>query len=313
LRKAGIHLPVMVMSPEEQSLDALLKFNLEPEIYNMRILRLLDEAIEKNHTSNQEKVCIHIKLDTGMHRLGFGEEEIEGLMKFLVGNPRFRVQSVFSHLAASEDPAEDTFTLNQIAIFKKMSNYITQKLSYQVLLHILNSAGATRFPEAQFDMVRLGIGLYGIGSSPREKSLMRNVITLKTVITQIKRIGAGETIGYNRMGKADKDMVIAIVPVGYADGLNRKLGNGKGKLFVHGKPSPIVGNVCMDLTMIDLGDAVKLTGTPGENQPQVQEGDEVIIFGDEHPLEDLARDMGTIPYEVLTTISRRVKRVYFHE
>ncbi|MEI6455904.1 MAG: bifunctional UDP-N-acetylmuramoyl-tripeptide:D-alanyl-D-alanine ligase/alanine racemase [bacterium] len=313
LRKAGIHLPVMVMSPEEQSLDTLLKFNLEPEIYNMRILKLLDDAIERNHSSNQEKVCIHIKLDTGMHRLGFAEEEIDALMDFLEGNQKVHIQSVFSHLAASEDTAEDAFTQDQIDKFTKMSNYITQKFSYPVLLHILNSAGTARFPQAQFGMVRLGIGLYGIASSPREKSLMRNVITMKTVITQIKRIRTGETIGYNRMGKADKDMVIAIVPVGYADGLNRKLGNGKGKLFIHGKPSPIIGNVCMDLTMLDLGDAVNLPGTPEENQLQVQEGDEVIIFGDEHPVEDLARDMGTIPYEVLTTISRRVKRVYFHE
>jgi Alr-MurF fusion protein len=309
LRKAGIHLPIMVMSPEEQSLDTVLKYNLEPEIYNLHILNLLEEGIARNQTSIQQEIRIHIKLDTGMHRLGFTREELEPLIARLTMNPNLRVQSVFSHLAASEDVAEDDFTYRQIALFKEMSHRITGVLNYPVLLHILNSAGISRFPEAQFDMVRLGIGLYGVGSSPEDQSMLRNVSTLKSVITQIKHIPAGETIGYNRRGKAEKDTVIAIIPVGYADGLRRRLGNGKGKLYIHGQPAPIIGNVCMDLTMVDI---TALTSKL-EQHPAIREGDEVIIFGDLHPVAEIAGEIGTIPYEVLTGISRRVKRVYFYE
>ncbi len=304
LRKAGIHLPVMVMSPEEHGLDTLLKFNLEPEIYNLRILRLLKETIERNQTSSQEAIRVHIKLDTGMHRLGFEENDLDELISFLIADPGIHVQSIFSHLAASEDPAEDNFTRDQIRIFLEMSNKITQSLDYPVMRHVLNSAGISRFPEAQFDMVRLGIGLYGVGMDEEEQSALRNVSTLKSVITQIKHVRAGDTIGYNRKGKAARDMVIAIVPIGYADGLNRRLGNGAGTLFIHGRPAPIIGNICMDLTMIDITD---LTSS------DILEGDEVVIFGEIHPVTKLARQIGTIPYEVLTSISRRVKRIYFYE
>ena len=315
LRKAGIHLPVMVMSPEEQSLDTLLKYNLEPEIYNLHILRLLEEAMLRNQTSTQQEVRIHIKLDTGMHRLGFVAGELEPLLERLKQNQNLRVQSVFSHLAASEDPQEDHFTRRQIGLFSEMSSRITSMLDYSVLRHILNSAGISRFPEAQFDMVRLGIGLYGVGSTPEEQSRLRNVSTLKSVITQVKQIPAGETIGYNRKGKTEKDTVIAIVPVGYADGLNRRLGNGRGKLYIHGKAFPIIGNVCMDLTMIDItemeeGHASHVTR---HDLPNLHEGTEVVIFGDLHPVAELAREIGTIPYEVLTGISRRVKRIYYYE
>jgi len=308
LRKAGIRLPIMVMSPEEQSLDTLLKFNMEPEIYNLRILNLLNEAIERNHTSIQEEVRIHIKLDTGMHRLGFVEKDIKELITFLTGKPNFHVQSIFSHLAASEDPTEDEFSREQIAKFNEMSKMITHNIPYPVLLHILNSAGVSRFPEAQMDMVRLGIGLYGIGSSKEEQTRLRNVSTLKSAITQIKRIQAGDTIGYNRQGKAIDDMVVAVVAIGYADGLNRRLGNGIGALYVHRQPAPVIGNVCMDLTMIDIT-GIEITGI----KTCIKEGDEVIIFGDDHPIGELAGKIGTIPYEVLTSISRRVKRIYFHE
>jgi len=318
LRKAGIRLPIMVMSPEEHSLDTLLKFNLEPEIYNQRILHLLENAIERNHTSIQEDIRIHIKLDTGMHRLGFMEPELDDLLIFLSRNPHIHVQSIFSHLAASEDPMEDEFTREQIKRFRKTSRKISQKLDYPVLLHILNSAGITRFPEAQLDMVRLGIGLYGVGSSGEEKIRLRNVSTLKSVITQVKKIPAGETIGYNRMGKSDKERFIAIVPIGYADGLDRRLGNGKGNVYVQGQPALIIGNICMDLIMIDItGISVPPRLTPGGEisriETGVREGDEVIIFSDNHPIEELADRIGTIPYEVLTSLSRRVKRVYFHE
>jgi len=320
LRKAGIRLPVMVMSPEEQSLDILLKYNLEPEIYNLHILRLLEETIARNQTSILQEVRIHIKLDTGMHRLGFSEEELAPLLERLTANPALRVQSVFSHLAASEDPSEDDFSSHQIARFRTMSDRIREVLDYPVLLHILNSAGITRFPEARFDMVRLGIGLYGVGSSPAEQAMLRNVSTLKSVITQIKRIPAGDTIGYNRKGKAEHDMVLAVVPVGYADGLDRRLSNGRGRMYVNGRPAPIIGNICMDLTMIDITHppapslpAGRGGRRPGWVLPDIREGDEVVIFGDRHPVGEMAEAIGTIPYEVLTGISRRVKRIYFHE
>ena len=303
LRRAGIHLPIMVMSPEEQSLDTLLKFNLEPEIYNLHILGLLEESIARNQTSGLQQVRIHIKLDTGMHRLGFAPGDVAGLTERLKKNPDLRVQSVFSHLAASEDPSEDEFTRGQIRLFEEVSSRIVSTLDYPVLRHILNSAGIHRFPEAHFDMVRLGIGLYGVGSDGEEQSHLRNVSTLKSVITQVKHIPEGDTIGYNRKGLAGKDMIIAIVPVGYADGLNRRLGNSRGKLYVKGMPAPIIGNICMDLTMIDV------TFIGGG----AAEGDEVVIFGDLHPVTELAKEMGTIPYEVLTSVSGRVKRIYYYE
>ena len=314
LRKAGIHLPVMVMSPEEHSLDTLLKFNLEPEIYNLHILNLLEEAVARNQTAGQQQVRIHIKLDTGMHRLGFDSRELDALVLRLQQNPDLRVQSVFSHLAASEDPAEDDFTLSQISQFEEMSSRVTRVLGYPVLRHMVNSAGIHRFPGSHFDMVRLGIGLYGVGSDREEQAKLRNVSTLKSVITQVKHIAAGESIGYNRKGVAATEMDIAIVPVGYADGLNRRLGNGRGRMYVNGKPAPIVGNICMDLTMIDVtatsGDS---PGEEGNLREAVKEGDTVVIFGDQHPVAELAREMGTIPYEVLTAISRRVKRIYYYE
>jgi len=316
LRKAGIHLPIMVMSPEEQSLDTLLKFNLEPEIYNLHILNRLEEAISRNQTSSLQQVRIHIKLDTGMHRLGFASEELDELIDRLLQNPDLCVQSVFSHLAASEDPAEDDFTRGQIRLFTEMSERVTRVLDYPVLRHILNSAGIHRFPEAHFDMVRLGIGLYGVGSDAEDQSRLRNVSTLKSVVTQVKHIAAGDTIGYNRKGIAKKDMVIALVPVGYADGLNRRLGSGRGRLWVNGKPAPVVGNICMDLTMVDVSPGPTPNSEGGmapPGSPAAKEGDEVIIFGDLHPVAELAMEMGTIPYEVLTSISRRVKRIYYYE
>jgi len=335
LRKAGIHLPVMVMSPEEHSLDTLLKYNLEPEIYNIHILNLLEDAIRRNQTSIQQEVLIHLKLDTGMHRLGFSWEEIDLLIDRLKHSSSLRVQSIFTHLAASEDPKEDDFTRRQIEDFKEMSSAILRTLDYPVLMHALNSAGISRFPEAQFDMVRLGIGLYGVGTNPEEQLKLRNVSTLKSVITQIKHIPAGDSIGYNRRGKAETDKVIAIVPVGYADGLDRRLGNGRGKVYIHGKAAPIIGNICMDLTMVDITNLHLTDEDTSSTQPpavtrhpsrltseasrvtrhasRIFEGDEVIIFGDAHPVSALAHEIGTIPYEVLTGISRRVKRIYYYE
>ena len=306
LRKAYITLPIMVMSPEDQSLDSLLAWNLEPEIYSLRILQMLEEAIERNYTSTQGIVRIHIKLDTGMHRLGFGPQDLDALIEVVKQNPRLHIQSIFSHLAASEAKGHDSFTTDQVNRFRKMSEAITRELDYPVLLHILNSAGISRFPAIQFDMVRSGIGLYGIGYNREEQKRLRNVTTLRTVIVQIKEVKRGETVGYNRAGKAGKDTTIAIVPVGYADGLNRKLGNRIGHMMVKGQPAPIIGNICMDLCMLDITEVL----AAGK---EVEEGDQVIVFGDQLPVSELAKILDTIPYEIMTGISRRVKRIYFYE
>ena len=301
LRKAGIKTPIMVMNPDEQSFDAIIKHNLEPEIYNFRSLSLLEEATRTNIIPDNKPVKVHVKVDTGMHRLGFNKDEIDPLIERLQKMKSIYVQSIFSHLASSEDPSDDAFTAIQIELFKHMAWRIMEHSDHYILMHILNSAGISRFPDAQFDMVRLGIGLYGVSSSPEENEQLENVSTLKSTISQIKTIPAGETIGYNRRWKAEREMRIAIVPIGYADGLNRKLSNGVGRLFINHKPVPIVGNICMDMVMVDVTDI------------DVQEGDDVIIFGNEYPVSEMAKQLETIPYEVLTSISRRVKRVYYHE
>ena len=306
LRKAGIILPVMVMNPEEQSFDLLLKFNLEPEIYNFRVLDMLGNAITVNLDTQESPVFIHLKIDTGMHRLGFDPTELDNLIDRLKKSPGLLVRSVFSHLAASEDPAEDDFTHSQIKILKEVAAKIQNELGYSCLVHIQNSAGITRFPKVQMEMVRLGIGLYGVGFDENEQRQLRNVSTLRTVISQIKFVKAGETIGYNRRGVAENDRVIAILPIGYADGFSRRLGNGKGKVMISGQLVPTIGNISMDTCMVDI---TGISSTGGE----IKEGNEVIIFGDKLPISQLALALDTIPYEVLTGISRRVKRIYFHE
>jgi len=301
LRKAGIKTPIMVMNPDEQGFDAIIKHNLEPEIYNFRSLQLLREATVNNIIPDNKPVKIHVKLDTGMHRLGFVEEEIESLITHLKELPMIYVQSVFSHLASAEKPSDDEFTHCQVSLFESMAHQITVMADHPIQRHILNSAGISRFPAYQFEMVRLGIGLYGIPSIPEEKVLLENVSTLRSTISQIRKVRKGETIGYNRNGIAKKDMDLAVIPIGYADGLSRRLSNGKGMLYAGNKPVPVVGNICMDMCMVDV------SGT------DAQEGGEVIIFDKDHPISELAERMDTIPYEVLTNISRRVKRVYFHE
>jgi len=301
LRKSGISTPIMIMNPDEQSYDAIIKHHLEPEIYNFRSLDMLEETIKINILPDNKPVKVHIKLDTGMHRLGFLPEDVDPLINRLAGNRAIYVQSVFSHLAASEDPSEDEFTRFQIGQFENMSAKFKKHLRHNIQMHILNSAGISRFPEAQFDMVRLGISLYGVPTVEDEKDKLENVSTLKSTISQVKTIKKGETVGYNRTAKADKDMTISIIPIGYADGLNRKLSNGKGKVYINGIAAPIVGSICMDMCMVDI------TGL------DAREGNDVIVFGKDHPITELAEAIGTIPYEVLTSISRRVKRVYYHE
>jgi alanine racemase len=301
LRKAGITMPIMVMNPEEQSYDAMIQYNLEPEIYSFRVLNLFEETLKRSERNNIQPMPIHIKLDTGMHRLGFDDGEINELIVRIKNNKSIRIKSIFSHLAASGEPEHDDFTWQQIKSFNIMSEAIKSHFDYSIVKHILNSAGVSRFPDAQFEMVRLGIGLYGIGADEEEQKQMQNVSTLKTSISQIKNIPVNETIGYSRKGIAIHDMKIATVPIGYADGLSRRLSNGKGKMMVNGKPAPIIGNVCMDMCMLNITNI------------SANENDEVIVFGEELPITEIAKDVDTIPYEILTNVSRRVKRIYYQE
>jgi len=299
LRNFGITLPIMVMNPEEIAIEKMLRFNLEPEIYNFRTLNFLIQELAE--APDILEVYIHLKMDTGMHRLGFLESDLPELIRVLKTQKRIKVRSVFSHLAGSEDPSLDEFTHSQITKFTTMSEDLTKALKYPVLRHILNSAGISRFPEAQFDMVRIGIGLYGVGFDENEQKHLQNVSTLKSTISQIKTISPNETVGYNRKFKAENTTKIGVIAIGYADGLSRKLGNGNGSIWVNGHQAPIIGSVCMDMCMVDL------TGI------SAQEGDVVEIFGNNISISEIAKKCDTIPYEILTSISRRVKRVYYQE
>ncbi|MFR9165401.1 MAG: bifunctional UDP-N-acetylmuramoyl-tripeptide:D-alanyl-D-alanine ligase/alanine racemase [Dysgonomonas sp.] len=296
LRKEGIKLPIIVLNPEVNGFDDLFTNGLEPEVYNFRILNAFIKEAQARGIVNYP---IHLKIDTGMHRLGFSSEDIAELLRVLNNQKALRVQSVFSHLAASESWDFDNFTHQQIDSFKNTAEKIEIGYKYPVMKHILNSAGIERFPEEQMDMVRLGISLYGISASGL--SGLRNVCTLKTTILQIKTVSHDETVGYGRKGHLDHDAKIATIRIGYADGLSRQFGNGVGHVLVNGKQAPIVGNICMDLTMIDV------TGI------DVKEGDAVVVFGQNPTIVDLAAKIGTIPYEILTSVSSRVKRVYFKE
>ena len=298
LRKAGITLPIMVMNPEVQSFEAMIRYRLEPEIYNFRLLNQLNEVLRKH---DGDPFRIHIKLDTGMRRLGFEEGDINELVVRLRNNKNIRVESVFSHLAASDEAEHDGFTRIQLDRFTRMSKDIQQEFEYPINRHILNSSGILRFSEAQFDMVRLGIGLYGFAATNNEQQQLQHVATLKTTISQIKNVPANETIGYSRRGKLSRDSIIATVAIGYADGINRRLGNGTGSMLVNGKRAPIVGSVCMDMCMLDITDI------------PAREGDEVIVFGTDLPVIEMATALGTIPYEVLAGVSQRVKRIYYQE
>lgn len=296
LRKAGITSSIIIMNPEVTTFKTMFEYKLEPEIYNFHILGSLIKEAEKEGITN---FPIHIKFDTGMHRLGFNPDELPLLVKRLKSQTTVIPRSIFSHLAASDSEAFDEYTRSQIALFDKVSSEFQQAFPHKVLRHISNSAGILRFPEAQFDMVRLGIGLYGV--NPVNGTMLQNVSTLKTTILQIRNLAAGETVGYNRNGKLLRDSRIAALPIGYADGLNRRLGNGNFYCLVNGRKAPYVGNICMDVCMIDVTDI------------ECKEGDKVIIFGDDLPITTIADKLGTISYEVLTTISSRVKRVYFQD
>ncbi|TAF67311.1 MAG: bifunctional UDP-N-acetylmuramoyl-tripeptide:D-alanyl-D-alanine ligase/alanine racemase [Cytophagales bacterium] len=305
LRENGIHLPIMVLNSAEESFDAMLRYDLEPEIYSFKILK--EYLNFYDHQWQKEphfKAKIHLKLDTGMHRLGFmakEEEEITKLMELLAPYiaKGLEIKTVFSHLAAADQETNDAYTRQQIQLFEHTTQRISETLQIQFWKHLLNSAGIVRFQEAHYDMVRLGVGLYGVESGSLFQSKLETIGTLKTIISQIKHIKTGETVGYGRKGVAINDMRIATIAIGYADGYNRKFSQGVGKVFIQGKYAPVIGNVCMDMTMVDI------TGI------DAKEGDEVIVFGKEVSIIEMAKAIDTIAYELLTNISDRVKRVFY--
>ena len=297
LRKAGITLPIMVMSPEESAFEAIIKHKLEPEIYSLEILNAFIAAL----SDYEFNYPVHLKIDSGMHRLGFDKQQIDALKTIISVEDKIRVQSIFSHLVASDAAEHDGFTQSQIDDFMELSGVLIATLGYKPLLHISNTSGITRWPDAQLDMVRLGIGLYGFDSAASANKNLNTVMTLKTTVTQVKNLPAGETVGYSRRGVLPEGGQIATVKIGYADGYSRAFGNGVGKMLVNGKLVPTIGSICMDMTMLDVSGV------------EVKAGDEAIVFDASHTIADLAADVNTIPYEILTNISQRVKRVYFYE
>ena len=300
LRRNGIHLPIMVMNPEEASFDDIVKYRLEPDIYSFRILELFSQRVRLYG----ERMAIHVEFDTGMHRLGFSGDDIPALAERLNAlKDVLQVRSIFSHLACSEDAAMDDFTRGQISRFRTWSDSLDAAIDHTepILHHILNSSGITRFPEAQMDMVRLGIGLYGVAPEPAVQAQLRQVSRLVTRISQIKAIPAGDSVGYNRRWIAERPSRIAIVPIGYADGLSRHLGYGHGRVSILGHEAPIIGSICMDMCFVDVTDIA------------CAEGDPAVLFGEGDLLQRNADAAGTIPYEMLTAVSPRVKRVYFQE
>jgi alanine racemase len=301
LRKAGIFLPIMVMNPEPDSFKDMIEFRLEPEIYSFRILHAYAKAVSVYNRNEQKTNPIHIKFDTGMHRLGFLPNETALLAKALINYPELTVATAFSHLVASSNPDFDEFTCQQIEDFQHCTNELMRLLQKKILRHILNSGGIQRHPNGFFDMIRLGIGLYGIDDKSKNGQL-KCVHRLKTSISQIKNINPPETVGYNRKGKVLRPSKIATIPLGYADGFRRTLGNGKGLVKIQNKFFPTIGDICMDMCMIDITDL--------EN---VSEGDEVIIFENQTDVLRLSEQMQTIPYELFTSISSRVKRVYLND
>jgi len=295
LRKNHINLPIMVMNPSEESFDAIIANALEPEVYSLGILRSLCSFLEGRPCN------IHLKLDTGMHRLGFDREDLPEALNILNSSTNIKVVSIFSHLAGADDPRHDAFSKQQLRRFMEGADYLTAGLGYKPLYHILNSPGILRLPEMHLDMVRLGIGLYGIDPTVEGSYPLKPVATLRSVVSQVKQIKQGESIGYGRKGVAEKDARIAVIAIGYADGYSRALSNGVGEVLVHGKRAKVIGNVCMDMTMVDV------TGI------HVNEGDEVILYGKDFPIHKIAESIHTIPYEVLTNTSERVKRVFISD
>lgn len=298
LRQNGITLPIMVMSPESSSIEAIVMHHLEPEIFSYEVLTAFTEYLKDKNIKNYP---IHLKVDTGMHRLGFMPDDVDELVDYLLLNHHVKIQSVFSHLVGSESAQHDDFTKQQISLFKAFAAKLEDNLKYTFIKHICNTSAITRWPEAQFDMVRLGIGLYGVDNFTDDDKNLEHVATLKTTVSQIKQLKKGETVGYGRKGVMFHDGKTATVKIGYADGYLRALGNGIGTMLINNQEVSTVGNICMDMCMLDVTDK------------NVQVGDEVIIFDSQKSLYKMAEKLNTIPYEVLTNVSQRVKRVYYYE
>jgi alanine racemase len=298
LKNAGIQLPIMVLNPENSSFSAIIQHQLEPEIYS---LKGLNAFIQMSKSHQLVDFPIHIKIDTGMHRLGFEEEQIEELIAILKQNKSVKVKSILSHMATSDDLNHQDFSHFQIDLFEKLSSKIIQDLQINPIRHMLNTSGISNFPNAQYDMVRLGIGLYGISNDKKEQKYLENVGTLKSIISQIRTIEKGESVGYGRRFIAEKSTKIATIPIGYADGISRHWGNGLGFVTINNQKATIVGSVCMDMLMVDVTDI------------DCNEGDRTTIFGDSPTVKEFAEKLKTIPYEILTSISQRVKRVFYRE
>ena len=298
LRNHGIHLPIMVMNPSREDFDKMVHYELEPEIFAPEILEDFIQYLEVNG----KKSRIHLKLDTGMHRLGFQKEELGQLAELLNQHKEtIQVASMFSHLAGADSDEHHDFTLQQAKAYDEMSEKVAAAIGSSPLRHLLNSAGILRYEHLQYDMVRLGIGLYGYEANQKEQNMLRPISTFKTNISQIREVEDGETIGYNRMGKASGKRRIATIAVGYADGYRRSLSNGVGSVSINGQRAEIIGNICMDMSMVDV------------TEINAEVGDEVILFGEDPTISELAEKTGTIPYEILTNVSDRVKRVFYSE
>ncbi|MBN2637272.1 MAG: alanine racemase, partial [Prolixibacteraceae bacterium] len=296
LRNAGIYTPIIVMNPEQSSFQLLIDYLLEPNIYSVE---LLQKFLKNASQAGLKDFPVHLKIDTGMNRLGLkSDDELMAVIQLILSNSHIKIKSVFSHLAGSDDPTLDNFTKKQFQRFEYCCSILAKSFSYKIDRHILNSSGIERFPEKQFEMVRLGIGLYGVSVTDLT---LRTIGTLKSTVSQVKKIKPNETVGYSRKGEVLNESEIAVIPLGYADGLDRKLSNGVGQIFINGKRAPIIGNICMDMFMADV------TGL------NVNAGDTVEIFGSNISIQELAKEAGTIPYEILTGISQRVKRVYLQE
>lgn len=298
LRKAGIHLPIMIMNAEADGFASLVEYDLEPEVFSLEHARSLDVFLSREGIQH---FPVHLKIDTGMHRLGLDEEQVDQYLTAFKTS-RFIIQSVFTHLVASEDPQQDDFTTRQLKIFEKLADTIQSAVGYPILRHASNTAAIQRHSEASYEMVRLGIGLYGVSSASGKSLPLKEAVELKTTIAQIRRVKKGESVGYGRSTLLEKDTTIATIRIGYADGYSRSLGNGRGTVLIRGIAYPTIGNVCMDMTMINLGD-----------DDQIQVDEDVLVFGRDHSITTIAQQAHSIPYEIMTGISVRVPRIYLSE
>ena len=296
LRKQGIRLPIMVLNPVEESFDLLREYALEPVVFSPEFFKKLG-LYARYH---QIQLSIHLDLDTGMHRLGFEEKHLQELKSLISQFPELNIASLYTHLVGADEEVHHDFSIQQLEQFKAMKSEIVSVLEYQPLIHALNSAGIIRYPEYQMDMVRLGIGLYGVEVTGKHDASLKPVSTLKTTISQVKELPAGATVGYSRKGMLPNGGKIATLAIGYADGYDRRFSRGNGYVLIQGKKAPVIGNVCMDMVMVDVSEL-----------DEVKAGDEAIIYGENISLKQLADQIGTIPYELLTNISTRVKRVYY--